>query len=464
MAAVPEPVTPPKRFPFKDLGIGIGLRTVHFGHILEHWPKVDWFEVLSENFLDTRGRPAWVLDQVAERYPVVLHGVSLSIGSTDPLDRHYLKKLKALADRTRAHWVSDHLCWTGVMGRNTHDLLPMPYTEEALAPHRRAREAGERGPRTAPGAGEPVLLRGVRRLDLHRVGVPHRARGGSRLRPAARREQRLRVVRQPLLRPRRLRRRHPRATASCSTTWPATRTRAPTSSTPTPTTRCPRSGSSTGEPGHAPGPPRPSTNGTKTCPAFDVVHAEARKALAARWQRLPRRPCSFRWTGSSAGCRRSSSIPGRRKRRVRSDGGARPGARRTVGRRDPAFEDASPRGAAGHLPRHVSTPDARRPGRRLSRPRALPGGGRLRALRPGLRAGASLARLHLEPPGRSRTGVHRPAARPEASGVPARTSPGSSARSARPSTPRRPRGSRTPRSRRSRRTPGARRASFPWPP
>ena len=91
-------------------------------------------------------------------------------------------KLKALADRTRAHWVSDHLCWTGVMGRNTHDLLPMPYTEEALAPHRRAREAGERDPRAAPRAREPVLLRGVRRLDPDRVGVPAPARGGGRLR------------------------------------------------------------------------------------------------------------------------------------------------------------------------------------------------------------------------------------------------------------------------------------------
>ena len=73
-----------------------------------------------------------MLDQVAERYPVVLHGVSMSIGSTDPLDREYLRKLKALAKRVRAHWVSDHLCWTGVAGRNVHDLLPMPYTEEAL--------------------------------------------------------------------------------------------------------------------------------------------------------------------------------------------------------------------------------------------------------------------------------------------------------------------------------------------
>jgi len=120
------------RWGFPDLGIGVGLRTVHFGTILAQHPKVDWFEVLSENFMDTGGRPLHVLDQVAERYPVVLHGVSMSIGSTDPVNPEYLRKLKALADRTKAHWVSDHLCWTGVLGRNTHDLLPMPYTEEAL--------------------------------------------------------------------------------------------------------------------------------------------------------------------------------------------------------------------------------------------------------------------------------------------------------------------------------------------
>jgi uncharacterized protein (UPF0276 family) len=120
------------RWNLPDLGIGVGLRTVHFPHILQNHPAVDWFEILSENFLDTGGRPMWVLDQVAERYPVALHGVSMSIGSTDPLDTEYLRKLKALAQRTRAHWVSDHLCWTGVMGKNTHDLLPMPYTEEAL--------------------------------------------------------------------------------------------------------------------------------------------------------------------------------------------------------------------------------------------------------------------------------------------------------------------------------------------
>ena len=120
------------RWGLPDLGIGVGLRTVHFPHILANHPAVDWFEVLSENFMDSGGRPLHVLDQITERYPIALHGVSMSIGSTDPLDREYLRKLKALAARTRAHWVSDHLCWTGVMGRNTHDLLPMPYTDEAL--------------------------------------------------------------------------------------------------------------------------------------------------------------------------------------------------------------------------------------------------------------------------------------------------------------------------------------------
>jgi uncharacterized protein (UPF0276 family) len=122
----------PNKWSLPDLGFGIGLRTVHLPHILANWPKIDWFEVLSENYMDTGGRPLWVLDQVAERYPVVLHGVSLSVGSTDPLNRDYLSKLKALAERTKARWVSDHLCWTGVSGLNTHDLLPMPYTDEAL--------------------------------------------------------------------------------------------------------------------------------------------------------------------------------------------------------------------------------------------------------------------------------------------------------------------------------------------
>jgi uncharacterized protein len=120
------------RWGYPDLGFGIGLRSVHFEHILKNNPTIDWFEVLSENYLDTGGRPLHILDQVAERYPVVLHGVSLNVGSTDPIDFEFLKKLKALGKRVNARWVSDHLCWTGVTGKNTHDLLPMPYTDQAL--------------------------------------------------------------------------------------------------------------------------------------------------------------------------------------------------------------------------------------------------------------------------------------------------------------------------------------------
>lgn len=115
-----------------DLGIGIGLRSVHYPHILAETPEIDWFEILSENYMHTGGRPLWVLDQVAERYPVVMHGVSLNIGSVDPLDRDYLRALVGLRQRCRARFVSDHLCWTGVRGVNLHDLLPLPYTEEAL--------------------------------------------------------------------------------------------------------------------------------------------------------------------------------------------------------------------------------------------------------------------------------------------------------------------------------------------
>ncbi|HEU4406145.1 MAG TPA: DUF692 domain-containing protein [Polyangiaceae bacterium] len=96
------------------------------------WPEVGWFEALSENFMQTRGKPLEVLDRVAERYPVALHGVSMSIGSTDPLDWAYLAELKALRDRVGALWVSDHLCWTGVAGKNAHDLLPLPFDEETL--------------------------------------------------------------------------------------------------------------------------------------------------------------------------------------------------------------------------------------------------------------------------------------------------------------------------------------------
>ena len=90
----------PNRWNFPDLGLGLGLRTVHYNYILENWPAVDWFEILSENYMDTEGRPLYVLDQIAERYPIVMHGVSMSIGSTDPIDFDYLRKLKDLAERS----------------------------------------------------------------------------------------------------------------------------------------------------------------------------------------------------------------------------------------------------------------------------------------------------------------------------------------------------------------------------
>jgi uncharacterized protein len=121
-----------KRLGHPHLGLGVGLRTVHFDYILENHPPVDWFEIISENFMDSRGRPRYVLEQIAERYPVVMHGVSLSIGSTDPLNFEYLGKLKALANDIEPHWISDHVCWTGVAGRNSHDLLPLPLTEASL--------------------------------------------------------------------------------------------------------------------------------------------------------------------------------------------------------------------------------------------------------------------------------------------------------------------------------------------
>ena len=109
-----------------DLGLGLGLRNQHFDYILEHQPEVDWFEVISENFMDSGGKPRRILHEIAEKYPVVMHGVSMSIGSSDPLNFDYLSKLKMLAKEVRPAWISDHLCWTGVLGLNTHDLLPRP--------------------------------------------------------------------------------------------------------------------------------------------------------------------------------------------------------------------------------------------------------------------------------------------------------------------------------------------------
>lgn len=115
-----------------QLGFGLGLRPEHYAHIFEHRPNVDWFEIISENYMDTDGRPKRNLAKIKERYPIVMHGVSMSIGTTDPINKEYLSKLKALADCAKPAWISDHLCFTGVAHRNTHDLLPLPYTEEAL--------------------------------------------------------------------------------------------------------------------------------------------------------------------------------------------------------------------------------------------------------------------------------------------------------------------------------------------
>lgn len=116
----------------KTLGFGLGLRSAHYSTILETLPPIDWFEIISENFMIEGGKPLYNLDKIREHYPIVTHGVSLSIGSTDPLNWDYLRKLKKLIDRIQPAWVSDHLCWTGVNGLNMHDLLPLPYTEEAL--------------------------------------------------------------------------------------------------------------------------------------------------------------------------------------------------------------------------------------------------------------------------------------------------------------------------------------------
>ena len=115
-----------------SLGFGLGLRKEHYNTILDTSPDVDWFEVLTENYLVPGGKPLYFLDQVCERYPVVMHGVSMSIGSHDPLDMNYLQQVKELAERTQAKWVSDHMCFTGVDGINAHDLLPLPFNEEAV--------------------------------------------------------------------------------------------------------------------------------------------------------------------------------------------------------------------------------------------------------------------------------------------------------------------------------------------
>jgi uncharacterized protein len=120
-----------QEFPY--LGHGIGLRPPHYAEVVQTLPAVDWFEVITENFMVAGGNPRQVLRQVRAHYPIVLHGVSLSVGSVDPIDETYLTGLAALAAETEPAWISDHLCWSSFGGHTGHDLWPLPFTEEALA-------------------------------------------------------------------------------------------------------------------------------------------------------------------------------------------------------------------------------------------------------------------------------------------------------------------------------------------
>lgn len=137
------------------LGFGLGLRTEHYNAILASKPDVDWFEALSENYMIPGGKPLDFLTKIRENYPVVMHGVSLSIGSTAPIDKNYLRELRKLANRVEPAWISDHLCWTGVHGQNMHDLLPLPYTEEA------AKHVAERVKIVQDFLGRQILLENV---------------------------------------------------------------------------------------------------------------------------------------------------------------------------------------------------------------------------------------------------------------------------------------------------------------
>lgn len=117
---------------FSFTGFGIGLRPVHYQSVLDTRPAIDWFEIISEDYMIEGGEPLRYLDLIRQDYPMAMHGVSLSLGSSDPLNKDYLRALKKLTQRVDPLWVSDHLCWTGVNGVNIHDLMPLPYTEEAL--------------------------------------------------------------------------------------------------------------------------------------------------------------------------------------------------------------------------------------------------------------------------------------------------------------------------------------------
>ena len=179
---------------FTDYGIGIGLRSPHYNHILTRKPVVDWFEIISENFMIDGGRPLRILDQILEQYKVVQHGVSMYFGSAERPNREHLRRLKTLVKRTKTPWLSDHLCWGSVDGRYTHDLLPMPYTfEAARITAQKIREV--RDYVEVPVAGRKrQQLRRISRLGNDRMGISERSRRTRRLRHSFGCEQYLRFV------------------------------------------------------------------------------------------------------------------------------------------------------------------------------------------------------------------------------------------------------------------------------
>ena len=150
--AVTRPFFFMKTHTWPVLGCGAGLRPDHYPTVRSEWPRIDWFEVVTENFMDTGGRPLAILEDIRSHYPIALHGVNLSIGTTDALDYAYLKKLKALAERVDPAVISDHFCWTGVEGEQLHDLLPLPFTEEAIA------HVVERVQKIQEFLGRPIML------------------------------------------------------------------------------------------------------------------------------------------------------------------------------------------------------------------------------------------------------------------------------------------------------------------
>jgi uncharacterized protein (UPF0276 family) len=155
------------RLGLPSLGLGLGLRHCHFQHLLHHPAQVEWFEIISENFMDDHGFSRHVLERLARDVPIVMHGVAMSIGSSDPLDMVYLTRLRELAAWLKPAWVSDHLCWTGVAGHNTHDLMPMPLSEEALE------HVVERVLRVQEFMGRPLILENPSTyLEFHASTIP----------------------------------------------------------------------------------------------------------------------------------------------------------------------------------------------------------------------------------------------------------------------------------------------------